>query len=56
VCLFERGCCADLLSVLLKGAMYFTIKYLAPKERIPIFAWIDGKLSLLDIVFEGLFS
>jgi amino acid transporter len=26
------------------GAMYFTIKYLAPAKYVPIIAWIDGTL------------
>ena len=25
------------------GAMYFTIKYLAPEKYVPVIAWIDGK-------------
>ncbi|PSR80932.1 amino acid permease [Coniella lustricola] len=29
------------------GAMYFTIKYLAPEKYIPIIAWIDGWLNLI---------
>lgn len=24
------------------GAMYFTIKYLAPEKYVPIIAWVDG--------------
>lgn len=30
-----------------KGAMYFTIKYLAPPKYVPIIAWIDGWLNLI---------
>ncbi|KAH8879999.1 amino acid permease [Thozetella sp. PMI_491] len=29
------------------GALYFTIKYLAPPEYVPIIAWIDGWLNLI---------
>ncbi|KUI74162.1 hypothetical protein VM1G_10019 [Cytospora mali] len=29
------------------GAMYFTIKYLAPEKYVPIIAWIDGWLNLI---------
>lgn len=29
------------------GAMYFTIKYLAPEEWVAIIAWIDGWLNLI---------
>lgn len=29
------------------GAMYFTIKYLAPEKYVPIIAWIDGVLFIL---------
>ncbi|CAK7243576.1 MAG: polyamine transporter tpo5 [Sporothrix thermara] len=29
------------------GAMYFTIKYLAPPASVPIVAWIDGWLNLI---------
>lgn len=28
--------------LLCKGAMYFTIKYLAPEKYVPVIAWIDG--------------
>ncbi|KAI7775566.1 hypothetical protein LA080_006577 [Diaporthe eres] len=29
------------------GAMYFTIKYLAPEKYVPVIAWIDGWLNLI---------
>ncbi|OAA68167.1 amino acid permease [Niveomyces insectorum RCEF 264] len=29
------------------GAMYFTIKYLAPPHAVPVVAWIDGWLNLI---------
>ncbi|KAJ9156448.1 Amino acid permease [Pleurostoma richardsiae] len=29
------------------GAMYFTIKYLAPEHMVPVIAWIDGWLNLI---------
>ncbi|KAK3685428.1 amino acid permease [Podospora appendiculata] len=29
------------------GALYFTIKYLAPPQHVPIIAWIDGWLNLI---------
>ncbi|KAJ0119954.1 mino acid permease [Diaporthe amygdali] len=29
------------------GAMYFTIKYLAPEKWVPVIAWIDGWLNLI---------
>ena len=29
------------------GALYFTIKYLAPEKNVPIIAWIDGWLNLI---------
>lgn len=29
------------------GALYFTIKYLAPPDYVPIVAWIDGWLNLV---------
>lgn len=29
------------------GAMYFTIKYLAPERNVPVIAWIDGWLNLI---------
>ncbi|ORY68703.1 amino acid permease [Pseudomassariella vexata] len=29
------------------GALYFTIKYLAPEKYVPIVAWIDGWLNLI---------
>lgn len=29
------------------GAMYFTIKYLAPEHAVPVVAWIDGWLNLV---------
>jgi amino acid transporter len=28
------------------GAMYFTLKYLAPKEHMAIISWIDGVLPM----------
>ncbi|KAK3360235.1 amino acid permease [Lasiosphaeria hispida] len=32
------------------GALYFTIKYLAPPKYVPIIAWIDGWLNLIGQV------
>ncbi|KAI0134127.1 amino acid permease [Xylariales sp. AK1849] len=29
------------------GALYFTVKYLAPEKYVPIVAWIDGWLNLV---------
>lgn len=29
------------------GGMYFTLKYLAPTEYVPVIAWIDGWLNLI---------
>lgn len=31
------------------GAMYFTIKYLAPAKYVPIIAWIDGMLPIISV-------
>ncbi len=29
------------------GALYFTIKYLAPERHVPVIAWVDGWLNLI---------
>lgn len=35
------------------GAMYFTIKYLAPEKYVPVIAWIDGMLLILGELTTG---
>ncbi|KAM7214816.1 amino acid permease 2 [Rhypophila decipiens] len=32
------------------GAMYFTLKYLAPEEQVPILCWISGYVNLVGTV------
>lgn len=33
---------SDIFFCCCEGAMYFTIKYLAPEKYVPVIAWIDG--------------
>ena len=31
------------------GAMYFTLKFLAPEEQVPFLCWISGKLPSTNV-------
>lgn len=35
------------------GAMYFTLKFLAPEDQVPFLCWISGRRGLVGMVFHS---